>query len=363
MSQKSSTFALVIELERHIEILLLSNDCVIVPDLGGFMTHHIEARYDEESGTFLPPQRTLGFNPLLKLNDSLLAHSYIEAYEISYPEAIRRIETEVAELKQNLANDGYYELNDIGRLTVNDEGKLEFSPCEAGILTPELYGLSSFEMLPLDTVSQTKVKPAETIMVAAVTADDDTVADTEEVQDTEDGSERAITIKLSWVRNTVAVAAALLAFLFITPSVSNHEEMGINISQMGLPIMQRDTNVRDVKKLDKQVVKEVLQKQNSPQETEESEAVEQAKPQKTEQQQLQTSYCIVLASQVSERNATEFVVKLQKMGIEDARIYVHSHIRRVVCGSYQTEAEAYRHLQSVHQCDGLEEAWVYKIKE
>ncbi|MQO83477.1 SPOR domain-containing protein, partial [Prevotella copri] len=33
-------------LERHIEILLLSNDCVIVPGFGGFMAHHVDARYD-----------------------------------------------------------------------------------------------------------------------------------------------------------------------------------------------------------------------------------------------------------------------------------------------------------------------------
>ena len=139
----------MIELERHIEILLLSNDCVIVPDLGGFMAHHIEASYDAEDKMFIPPQRTLGFNPQLRLNDSLLAQSYVEAYDISYPEAVRRIETEVVELKQHLESTGSYELNDIGLLKVNDEGKLEFAPCEAGILTPELYGLSSFEMIPI----------------------------------------------------------------------------------------------------------------------------------------------------------------------------------------------------------------------
>lgn len=61
----------MIELDRHIEILLLSNDCVIVPDFGGFMAHHVDARYDEADGTFLPPLRTLGFNPQLKMNDSL----------------------------------------------------------------------------------------------------------------------------------------------------------------------------------------------------------------------------------------------------------------------------------------------------
>ena len=85
----------MIELERHIEILLLSNDCVIVPNFGGFMAHHVEARYDDKDGSFLPPQRTLGFNPQLVLNDSLLAQSYIEAYDISYPDAIRRIYDDV----------------------------------------------------------------------------------------------------------------------------------------------------------------------------------------------------------------------------------------------------------------------------
>ena len=40
----------MIELERHIEILLLSNDCVIVPNFGGFMAHHVDARYDDEDG-------------------------------------------------------------------------------------------------------------------------------------------------------------------------------------------------------------------------------------------------------------------------------------------------------------------------
>ena len=85
----------MIELERHIEILLLSNDCVIVPGFGGFTAHHIEARYAETEQLFLPPLRTLGFNPQLTMNDSLLALSYVEAYDISYPEALRRIENDV----------------------------------------------------------------------------------------------------------------------------------------------------------------------------------------------------------------------------------------------------------------------------
>ena len=96
---------------------MLDYECVIVPGLGGFMTHHVEARYDEADNTFLPPLRTLGFNPKLKLNDSLLAQSYVEAYDISYPEAVNRIEEEVNELKQHIQNEGSYELTDIGART------------------------------------------------------------------------------------------------------------------------------------------------------------------------------------------------------------------------------------------------------
>ena len=161
ISKKSLNFAHVIELERHIEILLLSNDCVIIPDLGGFMTHYIDAKYDEEDGLFLPPLRTLGFNPQLTINDSMLALSYVEAYDISYPEALKRIGDEVNELKQHIQNEGSYDLNDIGTLALNEDGKYVFTPCEAGILTPSLYGLASFELKTLLPSRQEVVEPKQ----------------------------------------------------------------------------------------------------------------------------------------------------------------------------------------------------------
>ena len=234
----------MIELERHIEILLLSNDCVIVPDLGGFMAHHIEARYDEEDKMFLPPQRTLGFNPQLKLNDSLLAQSYVEAYDISYPEAVRRIEAEVVELKQHLENEGCYELNDIGLLKVNDEGKLEFTPCEAGILTPELYGLSSFEMKPIkiEHIEQLPLPPEEktNLLVHTPTESLDSAKNTTgssipsvlsigEIDEEEEV--KTISIRVAWLRNAVAIAAAVLAFFLITTPVSNSID---NTATMGI---------------------------------------------------------------------------------------------------------------------------------
>ena len=360
MSQKRCTFALVIELERHIEILLLSNDCVIVPDLGGFMAHHLEARYDDEECMFLPPQRTLGFNPQLKLNDSLLAQSYVEAYDISYPEAIRRIEAEVAEVRQYLDNEGYYELNDLGRLEVNQEGNLEFEPCEAGILTPGLYGLSSFEMKPLNgTVPAVSHKKAQVPKLIEISTEP-----VENTTDEHEGRERAITITMSWIRNTVAVAAALLAFFIMTKPVSNGGQSNVTMSQINLPILQKDTDTKAMPKLDKQTVQEALTKHEVATEApvtpkvEETPAAEVAEP----EPQPENGYCIVVASQVSQRNAEEFAKKLRGQGFGDARVHIHKNIRRVICGLYPTEAEAYRQLKAVQQHEGLAEAWVYHVK-
>ena len=90
-------------LEKHLEILLLHHDCVIVPGFGGFIAHHVVAKYDEQDGTFVPPMRILGFNSsLTSINDSLLAQSYIDTYDISYPEALKIIEDEVSKLKSSL---------------------------------------------------------------------------------------------------------------------------------------------------------------------------------------------------------------------------------------------------------------------
>lgn len=54
-------FCNMIELSKHIEVLLLENDCVIVPGLGGFIAHKRQAAYSIQKGEFMPPLRTIGF--------------------------------------------------------------------------------------------------------------------------------------------------------------------------------------------------------------------------------------------------------------------------------------------------------------
>lgn len=377
-SDKCSNFAVVIEIERHIEILLLDNDCVIVPGLGGFTAHHVEARFDESDDVFLPPLRTLGFNQQLKINDSLLVQSYIEAYDISYPEALRRIEGEVEELRQRLANDGYYEMTDIGVLEMNEDGNIIFTPCEAGILTPGLYGLSSFEMQPLmaeestASASSTQVQkpnveptPITTTVFDQVRQKEETSAnDAGQDTDNDEDAEKTICIKVSWLRNAgIAAAAAVLLFFVIFP-ISHSGLKNVNIGDFNgtsffSKLMPKDSQMNNIN------ISEIKAsaKDSSRQSVKDSvkdivkDSIKVIEP----KVKLDT-FCIVLASCIPQKNAERYVEQLHKKGFDKAYAMVNNKMVRVIYGNYTSETDAYNDLQKIRSNDEFEQAWILKKK-
>ena len=116
---------MMIELAKHIEYLLLENDCVVIPSLGGFIAHYQPAHYEESEGIFLPPIRSIGFNPQLTMNDGLLVQSYMQAYHTDFPDATRKIEEVVEKMKDHLYAEGFFEIHNLGMLRYNIYGSIE----------------------------------------------------------------------------------------------------------------------------------------------------------------------------------------------------------------------------------------------
>jgi hypothetical protein len=344
-------FAFVIELDRHIEILLLSNDCVILPGFGGFMAHHVDARRDDSDGCFLPPLRTIGFNPKLTLNDSLLAQSYVEAYDISYPDAVMRIEDEVRELRQHLENDGSYELNDIGILRMNVDGHYEFEPCEAGILTPTLYGLSSFEMRSIADINQELLvqMAAETqSAMPTLAVETQLLAEAGDEDCRETSGSRQVAL---W-RNLAVACIALLVFLLVpAPLANNARLMESKIDTRLLQrIMPKNVTVGEAG------VREALAHRSNKlaqTSTGDGEA-------KTGGQQ-KSGFTLVLASRVTRRNAASYVEQLQKEGYQQVEVFTRRSNTKVIYGNYKTRGEAYRQLKKMHDKAPFAEAWVMEF--
>ena len=198
----------MIELAKHIEKLLLDNDCVIVPELGGFIAHYQPARYEENEGVFMPPYRSVGFNPQLMMNDGLLVQSYMQAHHTDYPDAVREIAQGVEVLKDKLFQDGVVELSGVGSLYYTIRDTYEFHPELNGILSPSLYALDSFLIHPL-TPEQVEEEIRPNFVEKKVHRE----------------------YHMRWLNNAVAVAA-ILFFVLSVPVQNTYVEKG-NYASLG----------------------------------------------------------------------------------------------------------------------------------
>lgn len=377
----------MIELSRHIETLLLENDCVIVPDFGGFVAHYNPAIYIEEENLFFPPTRTIGFNPQLKMNDGLLVQSYMAVYGTNFPDATRMVNKEVQNLVACLHENGKVELSNIGEISYTIHGTCNFMPYDNRITTPDLYGLDSFEIKPLAALHKAEVRPH--LYTPSVGA-----RPSRRIR----RSSYHWKLKRSYLSNAVAfIAAIALFFLFSTP-IENTEtiqgnyarllptEMFEQLEKQSLVITpvtttrqpgqqnaerQAAQSVATKTKASKEVkpiaVREVKVKTEEnkkvpviaqPAKSAETQSASTGTP--TEIKSVKKTYHIIVASMGTEKDAREAAEQLKKEGYEGASAIIGNGKMRVSIESFSTQAEAYRSLQVIREQKAYQNAWVLK---
>lgn len=364
------------ELSRHIEILLLDSDCVIVPGFGGFMAHHRPAEYVNETGMFYPPQRTLGFNPHLKLNDSLLAQSYVEAYDISYPEAVKRIEEDIEEIKQNICINGEYEFHGIGTIKMSSEEVYNFEPCTSGLLTPHLYALNSysFDMLEAEASVATPV----TINIETTSEPSEESETTDELEEETFSEEFEETDGIHISRQVIhyIATAAIILCLFIFSSIPAGQGSS-NISVCSVIDTEIITSfVKDNMKaipaftaeVKKDCIPQIITLEDIDMEEVPEEPIVKDTPEAPAKEESKVvsekkgSYAIVLASRVSKQGANDFVERLTKQGLKNVSVNENTSARKVVYGNYPTKEEANKDLNKMRETnENFAEAWIAEI--
>jgi cell division septation protein DedD/nucleoid DNA-binding protein len=125
--------------------LLRMHDCVIVPDLGGFVTNYRPAEMDLAGNSFNPPRKEIIFSAMLKKNDGLLATHISESEGIGYLDARLMISEFVEESQSRLENGETIVLPLIGSLKYDRNEKLIFEPELKENLLLDAYGLEGFQ--------------------------------------------------------------------------------------------------------------------------------------------------------------------------------------------------------------------------
>lgn len=153
------------KLDHYISKLLFRYDCVIVPNLGGFVTNYKPASINPVRDTFYPPSKGISFNKNLVHNDGLLANAISQENGISYEKALSIIEMGVAKIQQDLKHRQKIVFDSVGVLFYDNDNRLQFEPSAHVNYLLESYGLSSFQQFPVkrktleDKIKETPILP------------------------------------------------------------------------------------------------------------------------------------------------------------------------------------------------------------
>lgn len=376
----------MIELSRHIEILLMENDCVIVPGLGGFITYYQPAHYEEAEELFLPPSRTVGFNPQLTMNDGLLAQSYMQVYHTDYSDALRRIRKEVELLKEMLQREGTVELLGIGSLHCTLHNTYEFHPNENGLPAPALYALDAFTIAPLPLEVAERIEPVSTVV--------------------QPSGEKDKTVRMTsrWWGNAVAVAvAAILFFILSVPVENTYVEKG-NYASLGTdglfdairtqsvttvlmtseagkqnkqvhrrtavtPVSVKTEKVAPaVQESDKAekavsaISKKAVKAEKAPKKEQPKKEVAKETRKSADVQPGKKKYHLIVASLTTDQDAQGMLQTYRNQGYADAKVLGGNGRFRIALCSYATSEDAYRKLNELKQQDAFKNAWMLTSK-
>jgi len=138
-------------LDKKINHLLFTHDCVIVPGLGGFVASHVAAKYNQVQHTFIPPARVIAFNVFLRQNDGLLANFISAEEKISFSDAMQTIERYVERCFMELEAGRKITVTDIGQLYYDGEKNIQFSPDETSLHRLDSFGFTSLRSVPIAT--------------------------------------------------------------------------------------------------------------------------------------------------------------------------------------------------------------------
>ncbi|MDN0072703.1 SPOR domain-containing protein [Bacteroides caecigallinarum] len=377
------------ELARHIEVLLLENDCVIVPGLGGFIAHNKAAEFKDSANVFCPPVRTIGFNPQLIINDGLLAQSYMQAYDTDFPDASRKIESVVSQIKDSLYKNGQAELENIGTLYYTMAGVYGFEPYQNAFFSPSLYGLGSFSISPLSElkpVKETTVEPR--IMI-------ETVSSCEEDRK-EKAKQRHIIKRMA--EHAVGIAAAVILFFVLSVPVENTYLDNSSYASLGAETMldairsksmattsletkdikqnnatNRRNNVntlrpvavksvkvekaepkasKEVKVLPAVAKKEVIKAESVKAETKSTKEVQKSKSSQNK------GMFIIVASLQTMQDAEKELAKFKKQGYNEATILASDNRYRIALYRFTDKSKAYEKINELRKDEQFKTAWL-----
>ncbi len=300
------------EISQYIKELLLLNDCVIIPDFGGFVANYKPASI--ENNQFFPPAKEVAFNNKLTSNDGLLVNYISDVEGIGYFEARQKLENFVEETQLNLERNRNVYFEGVGYLHYDSRENLQFEPQLKQNLLVESYGLQNFTYEKL--YQRQMPKPAFKV----------------------EYREPVPVVFQKRKLQKLVVAVPLLMAMALIPMKNNKEYL--SKSDMGLwdAIMQSapvvSTNPAEQTPAD--FTSEII-----------------AQP------VVEMKYFIIGGSFKSEENANKYLEQLKQQGYSGKNLGVFKGLHRIAMKGFSTMEEAQKELNSIRNQNPQSGVWIH----
>lgn len=129
---------------------------MVVPGFGAFLTRSFPAEINPATHMLRPPSKRVVFNARIQENDGLLAQHIARAESSTYRAALESIEVASKGWKKSLRSGRKVNLSGIGRLYMDDKGKLQFNPAHDVNYDVYSYGLNIFRANAMEREQEIK---------------------------------------------------------------------------------------------------------------------------------------------------------------------------------------------------------------
>lgn len=300
------------EITHYIKEILLLNDCVIIPEFGGFVANYKPAM--SEHNQFFPPTKEIAFNNKLISNDGLLINYISETEGIDYFSAKQKLDNFVEETMLNLEKNRNVYFEGVGYLHYDSRENLQFEPQLRENLLVESYGLQNFSY---EKLYQRQIpKPAFKV----------------------EYREPVPVIFQHRKLKKLVIAIPLLIALALIPIKHNNEYL--SKSDMGM----WETLMQSAPAAPAQVQEQNLTENSAPAVTTDTE---------------QLKYFIIGGSFKSEENANKYIQQLKEQGYDGQNLGVFKGLNRVAMKGFASMAEAQKELNSLLSENPESGAWIH----
>lgn len=138
-------------LEFYITDLLFRHDCVIVPELGAFVSQSYPAELEPSTRMFRPARKQLAFNSEMRRSDGLLIDYVATTNAWSFERASQELKKAVRQWRHELAQGKKIRLEYIGQL-YTENGSTQFLPSLESNYQLDSYGMGMFYVHPINAL-------------------------------------------------------------------------------------------------------------------------------------------------------------------------------------------------------------------